>query len=120
MLTMMATVLLTGCTASDGDSLRCGSERIRLLAIDAPEIGRCQPAGRQCAPGDPVASRDNLRRMIAGRPLSIERVKQDRYGRTIARVAVNGRDLSCSQIRGGFAIYRRDWDDGGRIGRICS
>ena len=31
------------CTVVDGDPLRCGSERVRLLGIDAPELpGHCR------------------------------------------------------------------------------
>ena len=44
------------CTVTDGDTIRCGDERIRLLAIDAPEMGgRCRK-GRQCVAGSPLAS----------------------------------------------------------------
>ncbi|WP_343228580.1 thermonuclease family protein [Sphingomonas colocasiae] len=117
-LTIMAAALVSGCQATDGDSLRCGGERIRLLGIDAPEMGRCQQ-GRRCAPGDPVASRDNLRRMIARGSVRIDRVARDRYGRTIAVVYAGGLDLSCAQLKAGHAIYRQDWDNGRRIGRTC-
>ena len=118
LLAILAAVSAAGCSATDGDSIRCGSERIRLLGIDAPEMSRCPPQ-RRCAPGDPVASRDNLRRLIAGRALQVERVKQDRYGRTIAVVKAGGVNLSCAQLAGGHATYRRDWDDELRIGRVC-
>jgi len=106
--------------ATDGDSIRlCSGERVRLLGVDAPEMHGCRPRGRHCAPGDPVASRDNLRRLIAGRTLRIERITRDRYGRTIAQVWAGGVNLSCAQLAGGFARYRGDWDNGGRIGRAC-
>lgn len=118
-LTAAATALTAHCVATDGDSLRCGRERIRLLAIDAPEMGSCPP-GRHCAPGDPVASRDNLRRLVRGAQLTIVRIKQDRYGRTIASVAANGVNLSCAQLRARHAIYRSDWDHKRRIGNSCA
>lgn len=117
-LTIMAAIVMTGCHATDGDSLRCGSERVRLLGIDAPEMGHCQ-SGRRCAAGNPIASRDNLRRLIARGPVRIDRVSKDRYGRTIAVVYAGGLDLSCAQLKAGHAIYRRDWDNGLRIGRTC-
>jgi endonuclease YncB( thermonuclease family) len=101
----------------DGDTLRCGQERVRLLGIDAPEKGRCQP-GRRCAPGDPRASEASLARAAQG-PLTIRRVSQDRYGRTIALVAGRAGDLSCHQLRSQQAIYRADWDNGGRLAAIC-
>lgn len=115
---LAAAVVLSGCIATDGDSLRCGRERIRLLAIDAPEMSRCQP-GRHCASGDPIASRDNLRRIVAGKSIEVERVGRDRYGRTLAIVRAGQVNLSCEQLRGGFATYRQDWDNGRRIGRAC-
>jgi len=118
-LAAIVAVSLTGCAATDGDSIRCGKERIRLLAIDAPEMGPCHPAGRHCAPGDPIASRDNLRRLIAGDRIEVERVGQDRYGRTLAVARAGGVNLSCAQLGGGFAIYRRDWDNGERIAQNC-
>ena len=30
-----------GCTVTDGDTVRCNGERIRLLGIDAPELPGC-------------------------------------------------------------------------------
>ncbi len=101
---MIAAVLLT-CTlvAIDGDTLRCGKERIRLLGIDAPELpGHCRQ-GRKCAPGDPVASTLSLRSKLKGRAL-IDRRGHDRYGRTLAYVRVNDVDLSQHQLEKGVAI----------------
>lgn len=112
--------LLRACTlvATDGDTLRCGRERIRLLAIDAPELpGHCR-RGRRCAPGDPVASRRHLAAGLSGRA-TIERVGRDRYGRTLALVRVAGVDLSCRQLTARQAVYKIRWDNGGRVAAIC-
>ncbi|KQO51391.1 thermonuclease family protein [Sphingomonas sp. Leaf257] len=104
------------CSAVDGDTLRCGRERIRLIGIDAPEMpGHCR-AGRRCVIGDPFAARYSLTRALVA-PIAIERVGRDRYGRTLAFVSASGKDLSCIQLRRGQAKYRADWDKGGRIGR---
>lgn len=90
----------------DGDTLRCGATRIRLQGIDAPETeGHCRP-GRDCAPGDPIASTDNLRRLAAGRTMECHQTDTDRYGRVVAVCAVEGVDLSCEQLRNGHAIRR--------------
>jgi endonuclease YncB( thermonuclease family) len=111
---------VTDCRVVDGDTLRCGAERVRLLAIDAPELpGHCA-IGRDCAPGDPVESSQSLGAgMGDGGTLRIERVGRDRYGRTLALVSGAGGDLSCWQLRHGEAIYRADWDNGGRVARVC-
>jgi len=99
--------------AIDGDTLRCGKERIRLLGIDAPELpGHCRP-NRVCASGDPVEASRSLRKMLGG-PASIERQGHDRYGRTLAWVTVDGHDLSCRQLGKRMAEYRPKWDRHGR------
>lgn len=90
----------------DGDTLDCGQQRVRLQGIDAPELaGHCRP-GRKCAPGDPYASTENLRQLVAGSTLQCRQTDTDVYGRTVARCSVGETDLSCAQIDGGYAIKR--------------
>lgn len=104
---------------TDGDTFRCAGERIRLIAIDAPELrGHCR-RGRQCAPGDARRSKWSLARALQRRPLVIRRFGRDHYGRTIAAVEGGGHDLSCHQLRAGMAIYVRRWDNEGWVGRLC-
>ena len=105
-------------TVIDGDTLKDASgQRIRLLAIDAPEMGKC-PKRRVCAPGDPVASTASLRGLLRG-AIEVQAVGKDRYGRTLAVVRANGVNLSCEMLRLGHAIYKRDWDNGRRIFAEC-
>lgn len=109
---------VTGCTATDGDTVRCGGERIRLLGIDAPEMpGHCR-SGRNCAPGDPYASKQSLAAALSG-PIRIERFGEDRYGRTLAALSGGSGDLSCLQLEQGQAVYKPRWDSAGRIVRTC-
>ncbi|MFZ5705712.1 MAG: thermonuclease family protein [Pseudomonadota bacterium] len=92
----------------DGDAIRCGSKArsMRLYGIDAPEMpGACRP-GRVCTPGDPIAARDHLRSLTAGKTVSCRQVDRDRYGRAIVRCISDGRDLSCVMVRDGFAVER--------------
>ena len=107
------------CTVTDGDTLRCGSIRIRLLGIDAAELpGHCR-RGRKCAPGDPDQHRSALEAAAQG-TLLIEPIKRDRYGRTIAVVSNSRRqNLSCVMLAAG-ATYKAEWDDGRRIAVACS
>lgn len=101
--------LVVGCRAIDGDTLRCGSERIRLIGIDAPEMpGHCHRR-RKCVAGDPIASKSSLYGAAKGR-LAIKRFGKDRYGRTLALVRGANGDLSCWQIRAGHASYVEKWD----------
>lgn len=114
-----SSVAISGCKAIDGDTIRCGEERLRLLGIDAPEMpGHCRP-GRDCAPGDPFASKASLEDGLTG-TLTIERVGEDRYGRTLALVHGAGGDLSCRQLNGGYARYVARWDHGRRLADRCS
>ena len=107
------------CTAVDGDTLRCGAERVRLLGIDAPELpGHCQP-GRKCAAGDPYAATRSLRAALARGSVRMKRFGTDRYGRTLALVSAGGVDLGCWQLSHGQAIYKPRWDNGGALARIC-
>lgn len=96
----------------DGDTIRCGGQRVRLARIDAPELpGHCA-RNRHCAPGDGKASRAALNRMIAGQTLICQPVPArpdgrsvyDRWGRTVARCRANGRDVGEAMIAGGWAI----------------
>jgi hypothetical protein len=110
--------VVTGCTVTDGDTIRCNGERIRLLGIDAPELpGHCRP-GRDCAPGDPDAATSSLDDALSG-TIHIARFGEDHYGRTLAALAGDRGDLSCWQLQHGQAIYKPQWDGGKRIARTC-
>lgn len=92
----------------DGDSIRlCDGERIRIANIDAPEMrssSRCD-RGRSgwCDHDLAIRSRDALRAFLASGNVAITRLGQDRYGRTLARVSVNGRDAGAYLIGQGLA-----------------
>lgn len=73
----------TGCRVIDGDTLRCGRERVRIQGVDTPEKG--QPGYE--------AAKERLRELTKGKRLHIERVAKDKYGRTVAKVTVDGEDV---------------------------
>lgn len=114
---MIALAMLLAVTVTDGDTIKLGSERIRLLGIDAPEIHGCR-RGRVCAPGDGRASKRSLEGMMGGR-IKVQRAGRDRYGRTLAQVYVGGRNVACEQLRRGQAVYVAKWDNGGMLAREC-
>ena len=109
---------VSGCSVTDGDTIRCNGERIRLLGIDAPELpGHCR-TGRNCARGDGYASKRSLDDAMIG-TIRISRVGEDHYGRTLAILSSDRGDLSCWQLQHGQAIYKAQWDDWRRVARIC-
>lgn len=105
------------CAIVDGDTIRCGAERVRLLGLDAPELNGCRE-GRVCVSGDPVAAKNHLARLIAP-GVTITRVGQDRYGRTLALVYARGSNVGCALIAAGDAQYVAKWDNGGMLARDC-
>lgn len=86
---------------SDGDTLkaRCGEPEafrelsVRLAEIDAPE--KEQPYGQR--------SKASLAAQCFGAWATIRPQKQDRYGRTVARIECRGKDASSEQVRKGMA-----------------
>jgi endonuclease YncB( thermonuclease family) len=95
----------------DGDTFRIGSERIRIMNIDAPETenrARCNAERRLAA----VAT-ERLTAIVRGQRLDIERHGKDRFGRTLAIVRVRGNDVGEMLIDARVAVRwgngRPDW-----------
>lgn len=107
-----ASILLTGIpTWHDGDSGRIGGQRIRLDAIDAPELagspkcrgGRspwsCAAVARRLAP----EARDRLRGLTI-RGVECRGEEADRYDRIVVRCRLpDGRDPAAVLVREGLA-----------------
>lgn len=87
----------------DGDSIRClyASKklvRVRLHQIDAPEIG--QAFGR--------AAKKHLASQIFNKHVVLQTSKTDRYGRTLAEVFVDDKNINKLMVRNGYAwAYRQ-------------
>lgn len=94
----------------DGDSFVVDRERIRIADIDTPELnGKC-PSERRLA----IQSRNRLLEHLR-RGYEIQRTGEDRYGRTLAIVTVNGRSVGDMLVSEGLA---RTWS--GRREPWCS
>lgn len=83
----------------DGDTITVrnyrGLERIRLIAIDAPE--REQAYGAE--------SRTGLLRMLFGKTVRVVWKRRDRNGRIVGRVLLNRQDFGLAQVQEGRAWY---------------
>jgi endonuclease YncB( thermonuclease family) len=91
---------------SDGDSFVVyqGEEtlKVRIYGIDAPESH--QELGKE--------SRENLKKIIGRSEVFLIPKARDKFGRMIARVLVNEKDVGEMQILDGFAwAYRPEWND---------
>ncbi len=97
--------LLTGTVTfvHDGDTLtlQIGAEqkKIRLAGIDAPELK--QPFGPE--------SRDALRLSVLNQSVTVDTNKQDRYGRAVGKVLLNGEDVNLKQVSAGLAWVYTDY-----------
>jgi len=90
----------------DGDTItildsKNKQHRIRLAGIDAPELG--QAYGK--------ASRDHLAQLVAGKQVSIEGSKYDRYGRLVGTVLLEGKDQNIEQLRAGLAWHFKKYQN---------
>lgn len=95
--------------ASDGDSFRLGSDRVRLLGLDAPELAQhCAAADGARWPCGRVA-RDRMAVLLASGPISCQPEGRDRYDRLLARCSVNGQDIGATLVTEGLAIAADDY-----------
>ena len=84
---------------TDGDTLWVQPDtggvtrKLRLLGMDAPEI--CQSGGK--------AARDLLAQWALQQRVSVEVSYYDRWGRGLATVALDGKDLGAQMVRAGQA-----------------
>jgi len=89
-------------SVSDGDTIKVlhegKEEKIRLYGVDAPEKG--QAFGQK--------AKDFTALLVAGKEVDVQRENNDRYGRTVGLVTVNGRSLNESLVQEGYAwVYRQ-------------
>lgn len=85
---------------ADGDTITVldtsnQQHKIRLAGIDAPE--KKQPFGER--------SKQHLSTLTFNKQVTVEWNKQDRYGRTVGKVMVNGVDANLEQIKAGMAWW---------------
>lgn len=96
----------------DGDTFwTCSGVKVRLQSasgpIDAPELPG-SPRCKGCDPAPGYAARDRLR-VILKQPAQLLCKGQDRFGRSLCRVEVGGRDVGDTLLAEGHVVLRLDW-----------
>jgi len=89
---------------ADGDTITVldGSRtqhKIRLAGIDTPE--RKQPFGQR--------AKEKLSDLVFGKTVEVEIDKVDRYGRSIGKVVIDGRDANLAMVTAGLAWHYKKY-----------
>ncbi|MBM3484988.1 MAG: hypothetical protein FJX66_17095 [Alphaproteobacteria bacterium] len=101
-------------TVIDGDTIRAvmpwgAIERIRVLGIDAPELGERSPC-----PAFGERAKLHLAGLLRQGPVTVETGRRDRYERVLGVVRVSGQDVAPLMIEARLARpydggYRQPW-----------
>jgi endonuclease YncB( thermonuclease family) len=97
-------------SVADGDTITVLDEnktqiKVRLDAIDAPESG--QSFGQ--------AAKRALSEMVFGRDVVVIKKKEDRWGRTIGHVLIDGKDTNLLMLEAGMAWHYKQFDQNRRL-----
>lgn len=112
-LILAAAAICSVTSVHDGDTIRCGSEKVRIANIDAPELAdspKCKDRRASYAWCDfnaGLQSRNALRTFLSRGRVTIERLGMDSYGRTLAKISVNGQDAGAFLVNQGLAKWWR-------------
>jgi endonuclease YncB( thermonuclease family) len=91
---------------TDGDTTTVLAPRneqytIRLAGIDAPEHN--QAFGQR--------SKQNISRLVFGKNVALDCLKEESYGRLICKVIADGSDADLAQVRDGLAWHYKQYQD---------
>lgn len=89
----------------DGDTIELDGERIRIANIDTPETGHRAGCASERRLAQTATRRARAHFRNAGE-VQVRRSGTDRYGRTLARIRLDGRDFGRIMIEDGVA---RPW-----------
>ena len=89
---------------SDGDTVTVldaskRTHKIRLLGIDSPE--KSQAFGER--------AKQSLSDLVFNKQVTVQGSKQDRYGRDLGKIVLDGQDINLEQIRRGMAWHYKQY-----------
>ncbi len=89
---------------SDGDTVTVldaskRTHKVRLLGIDSPE--KSQAFGER--------AKQSLSDLVFNKQVTVEGGKQDRYGRDLGKIMLDGQDINLEQIRRGMAWHYKQY-----------
>lgn len=87
--------------AVDGDTIYVGDEKVRIIGMDAPETYQARCESERLRGHRATA---HLRSLLASGAVTLRRQGRDRYGRTLAHVHMDGRDVARLMIEAGHAV----------------
>ena len=98
----LPTVFIKDCY--DGDTCTTlKGEKIRLACIDTPEL-----KGKRADPIPAKEARDFVNKLLANKEVSIKRISNDRYGRTVAELFKGDINVQALIVEKGYGkIYER-------------
>jgi endonuclease YncB( thermonuclease family) len=93
---------------TDGDTITVrgasGEMTVRLVGIDAPEVSH-----KKREPGQPFSQQatKHLAGMVLNKTVGIREYGHDRYGRSLAVVLLDSKNVNLEMVKAGFAeVYR--------------
>ncbi len=99
-----------GVTDGDTASVLVGKTavKVRLEGIDAPESGQSYGTKSKVALSD----------LIFGKQVTVKKTGEDRYGRTLGVIVVEGVDANAKMIEKGFAWHFKKYNDEERLEKL--
>ena len=99
---ILPTVFIKDCYDGDTCSTLKG-EKIRLACIDTPEL-----KGERADPIPAKEARDFVNKLVANREVSLKRITNDRYGRTVGELFTDEVNIQELIVKKGYGkIYKK-------------
>ena len=92
-------VIIKNCYDGDTCTTTKG-EKIRLACIDTPEL-----KGPKAKPLEAKESKDFLNNLIGNKQISLKRITKDKYGRTVAELSINGKNVQKTMFDNDYAKF---------------